>query len=246
MQIEGKVAVITGGSRGIGRATAIELSKKGAKIALIYNASFERAKEVEKEIKDKNGICKIYKCDVSNFEEVRSIINEILKDFGQIDILVNNSGIAIKESITEALEESWDKTIDINLKGMFNMCRFVVPEMLKKGAGKIVNISSLAGRNGGTLGVAYAASKAGIIGLTQALAAELTPKGILVNAVAPGPVYTDLVKNLPDEALKNLEKLSPVGRFAHPEEIAHAIIFLIENDYVSGEVVNINAGRYMN
>lgn len=246
MEIKGKVAVITGGSRGIGKATALELSKKGAKIALIYNASLEKAREIENEIKSNGGTCKIYKCDVSNFEEVSKVVSEILNDFGKIDILVNNSGIAIKESITEALEENWDKTIDVNLKGMFNMCRFIVPEMLKNGSGKIVNVSSLAGRNGGTLGVAYAASKAGAIGLTQALAAELTPKGVLVNAVAPGPVYTDLVANLPEEALKNLEKLSPVGRFAHPEEIAHAIIFLIENDYVSGEVVNINAGRYMN
>jgi len=246
MEIKGKVAIVTGGSRGIGRATAIMLAEKGAKVALIYKSSTEKAQEVEEIIKGKGRVCKIYKCDVSNYAEVEKVVSQIANDLGSINILVNNAGIAIKENFVETREETWDKTIDINLKGMFNMCRFIVPQMLKHGGGKIVNVSSLAGRNGGTLGVPYAASKAGAIGLTEALASEFTPKGILVNAVAPGPVYTDLLSNLPEEAIRNLEKLSPVGRFAYPEEITHAIVFLIENDYVSGEVVNINAGRYMN
>jgi 3-oxoacyl-[acyl-carrier protein] reductase len=164
---------------------------------------------------------------------VESVVSQIVNDFGGIDILVNNARIAIKANFVETSEEIWDKTIDINLKGMFNMCRFVVSQMLKQGRGRMVNVSSLAGRNGGTLGIPYAASKAGVIGLTQALANEFTTKGILVNSIAPDPVYTDLVSNLLEEAIKNLEKLSPVGRFAHPEGIAYAIVFLIENDYVS-------------
>lgn len=246
MEIEGRVAIVTGGSRGIGRATALMLSEKGAKIALIYNSSVEKAQEVQKQITEKGGECKIYACDVANFKKVETTISNIIEDFKRIDILINNAGVVIKANFVEMPEDVWDKTLDINLKGMFNMCRFVVPLMLEQGEGRIINVSSLAGRNGGTLGVPYAASKAGVIGLTQALAAEFTSKGILANAVAPGPVYTDLVSGLPEEAIRNLEKLSPVGRFAHPEEIAHAIVFLIENDYVSGEVVNINAGRYMN
>ncbi len=246
MEIQGKVAIVTGGSRGIGRATALMLSERGAKVALIYNSSVEKAEEVQKQITGKGGECKIYCCDVASFKKVEAAISSIVEDFKRIDILVNNAGVAIKANFVEMPEDVWDKTLDINLKGMFNMCRFVIPLMLEQGGGRIINVSSLAGRNGGTLGVPYAASKAGVIGLTQALAAEFTSKGILVNAIAPGPVYTDLVSGLPEEALKNLEKLSPVGRFAHPEEIAHAIVFLIENDYVSGEVVNINAGRYMN
>lgn len=246
MEIKGKVAIVTGASRGIGRAISIKLAEKGAKVAIIYNSRADKAEEVKKEILLKGVECEIYKCDVSDFEEVKRIVEKILNDFDRIDILVNNAGIAIKEKFIGTKEESWDKTIDVNLKGVFNMCRFVIPYMLRNSGGKIVNLSSLAGRNGGTLGVPYAASKAGIMGLTQALAAEFTSKGILTNAVAPGPVYTDLTNNLSREDLERLEKLSPVGRFAYPEEIAHTIVFLVENDYVSGEIVNVNASRYMN
>jgi 3-oxoacyl-[acyl-carrier protein] reductase len=246
MEIKGKIAVVTGASRGIGRAVSILLSEKGAKVAVIYNSDSAKAEEVRRKILQRGGECKIYKCDVSNFKDVGKIVKALVDDFGKINILVNNAGIAIKENFIETKEETWDKIMNVNLKGAFNMCRFVIPYMLKNGGGKIVNLSSLAGRNGGTLGVPYAASKAGIIGLTQALAVEFTTKGILTNAIAPGPVYTDLTKNLPRENLEKLEKLSPVGRFAYPEEIAHTVVFLVENDYVSGEVINVNAGRYMN
>jgi len=246
MEIKGKVAIVTGASRGIGRAISILLSEKGAKVAVIYNSDSAKAEEARIKILQRGGECKIYKCDVSNFKDVEKIVKVLLDDFGKINILVNNAGIVIKENFIEMKEETWDKIIDVNLKGAFNMCRFVIPHMLKNGGGKIVNLSSLAGRNGGTLGVPYAASKAGIIGLTQALAVEFTTKGILTNAVAPGPVYTDLTKTLSREDLEKLEKLSPVGRFAYPEEIAHTVVFLVENDYVSGEVINVNASRYMN
>ena len=247
MEIQDKVAVITGGSRGIGRKAAIALAQKGAHIAIIYRSSDEKAKSLIQEISKGYRVkAKSYKCDVSDFSRVKETVLQIEKDFGTIDILINNAGILIKEPFVETKEETWDRTIDVNLKGVFNMCRFVIPIMLKHNSGKIINISSIAGRNGGTVGIPYAASKAGIIGITNALASEFTPKGIYINAVAPGPVDTDLFKGLSPQQRKKLESLSPNGRFAKPEEIAHAIVCLIENDYISGETVNINAGRYMN
>ncbi len=246
MEVKNRVAIVTGGSRGIGRATAIALSKKGANIAIVYKSNSKAAKSVLDEVISNGVKANMFKCDVSNFEEVKKTVSIIENDFKKIDILINNAGILIKEPFLETKESTWNKTIDTNLKGVFNMCRFVIPIMLKNGCGKIVNVSSIAGRNGGTVGIPYAASKAGVIGITCALASEYTPKGIYVNAIAPGPVDTDLFKGLSKEQREKLESLSPNGRFAKPEEIAHAIICLIENDYISGETVNINAGRYMN
>jgi 3-oxoacyl-[acyl-carrier protein] reductase len=246
MEIKSKVALITGGSRGIGRATALLLAEKGADVAIIYNSRKEKAEEVKKIALSKGVKAEIYECDVSDYGKVKETVEQIVKDFGKINIVVNNAGILIKKPFLETAEEDWDKTINVNLKGVFNVCRFSIPFLLKNTPAKIVNVSSIAGRNGGTVGVPYAASKAGVIGITCALASEFTPKGIYVNAVAPGPVDTDLFKGLSPEQRKKLESLSPNGRFAKPEEIAHAIVFLIENDYISGETLNINAGRYMN
>ena len=246
MEIKNKVALITGGSRGIGRATALLLAEKGADVAIIYNSRKEKAEEVKKIALSKGVKAEIYECDVSDYGKVKETVEQIVKDFGKINIVVNNAGILIKKPFLETTEEDWDKTINVNLKGVFNVCRFSIPFLLKNTPAKIVNVSSIAGRNGGTVGVPYAASKAGVIGITCALASEFTPKGIYVNAVAPGPVDTDLFKGLSPEQRKKLESLSPNGRFAKPEEIAHAIVFLIENDYISGETLNINAGRYMN
>lgn len=246
MEIKGRIAVITGGNRGIGSATSLCLASREADIAVIYNTGEEKAVETKTRVEKLGRKCNIYKCDVSSFTDTRNTIEKIINDFGRIDMLVNSAGIVIEKPFLQTEEETWDRTIDVNLKGVFNMCRFVIPNMLKNGGGKIVNISSIAGRNGGNLGVPYAASKSGVIGITYALAAEFTPKKILVNAIAPGPVDTDFTKRLPDDIRKRLEALSPLGRFALPEEIAHTIAFLIENDYISGEVINVNAGRYMN
>ena len=246
MDIKGKTAIVTGGSRGIGRATVLLLAEKGANVAIIYNSHRDEAEEV-KVLAEKNSVkAEIYQCDVSSFEAVGNVIEKIVEDFGPIHILVNNAGILVKEPFLETKEETWDRTIDVNLKGVFNMCRFSMPFLLRNTPSKIVNVSSIAGRNGGTVGIPYSASKAGVIGITAALASEFTPKGVYVNAVAPGPVDTDLFMGLTLERRNELELLSPNGRFAKPEEIAHAIVCLIENDYISGETVNINAGRYVN
>ncbi len=239
MDIEDKVALITGGSRGLGKAISIALAEKGADIAINFRSNWEAAEEAKTEVEKTGREAILYQADVSNYEEVKKMAEEILDDFGSIDILVNNAGVTGKHSSFDEIDvEEWRWVIDVNLSGTFNCCKAVVPLM---GEGKIVNISSIAGKNGGTVGSHYGASKAGIIGLTFALASELAPD-IWVNAVAPGPVETEL---LSESVKERCSKLTPFGRVAKPGEVAHSVVFLIENDYISGEVIDINAARYM-
>ena len=246
MEIKDKVALITGASRGIGRAIAIELAKKGAKIAVNYNKRKDLAEKVKREIEQMGGIAKIYQANVANFEQVKKMVNGIIKDFGTIHILVNNAGIVSKTfSVLEIPEEEWDNVININLKGAFNCIKAVAPHMIKNGEGAIVNLSSVAGKMGGTVGPHYAASKAGLIGMTFSVAQELLKYNITVNAVAPGPIETEMVANLPEERKKKILSRVPMGRFGKPGEVAKAVVFLIENDYVTGEVLDVNGGYYM-
>jgi 3-oxoacyl-[acyl-carrier protein] reductase len=241
MQLEGKNAIVTGGDRGIGKAISLALANKGVNIAIIFFKNEEGAQQVIKKLK-KTGV-KLLKIqtDVRDFEQVKKMIDTAKKSFGDIDILVNNAGVSGQNSKIENIGfEEWEEVIDVNLTGVFNCCKAAEKE-LKKNKGKIVNISSIAGKMGGTIGCHYAASKAGVIGLTFALANELAPL-VTVNAVAPGPVDTDL---LSPEKKKELSSHTPLGRVAKPEEVAHTVIYLLENDYVSGEVIDVNAGRYM-
>lgn len=239
MDIEDKTALVTGGSRGLGKAISLALAREGADIAINFRSNWEAAEETVAEIKETGRKAKPYQADVSNYAEVKRMGEEIMNDFGAIDILVNNAGVTGNHSSFDEIGvEEWNRVIDVNLSGTFNCCKVIVPLMEK---GKIVNMSSIAGKNGGTLGSHYGASKAGIIGLTFALASELAPD-IWVNAIAPGPVETEL---LSEEVRERCSKLTPFGRVAQPEEVAHSVVFLLENDYVSGEVVDINAARYM-
>jgi 3-oxoacyl-[acyl-carrier protein] reductase len=234
-----KVALVTGGDRGIGRAISIALAKKGYAVAINYRNNEEMAEETKMTIEKLGSRAITVKFDVSKRDEVENGIKKIIDKFGRIDVLVNNAGIVGKHSkFHEINDEEWDEVINTNLKGAFIVSQEVTKYMKK---GKIVNLASIAGRNGGTVGVHYASSKAGIIGLTFALASQLAPD-ILVTAVAPGPVDTGL---LSEEKKKELSKLTPLGRVAKPEEIAHAIVCLIENDYITGAVIDINGGRYM-
>lgn len=241
MEIKGKNAIVTGGSRGIGKAIAIELAKKGANVGINYVSKDERARKTFNEI-EKLGVRGILlKGDVSKREDVKNFVKKFIDEFGKVDILVNNAGILSKNiNFLDVSEEEWDRVIDVNLKGTFLVTKEVLPFM--PDGGKIVNLSSIAGKMGGTVGAHYAASKAGIIGLTFALASELAKRNITVNAVAPGPVDTELIT---DEIKERLSKVTPLGRIAKPEEIASAVIFLIENDFVDGEVIDVNGARYM-
>lgn len=241
MEIKGKNAIVTGGSRGIGRAIALELAKRGANVGINYVSNESKAKETLKEIEKFGVKGTLLKGDVSKSEDVKNFVKKFVDEFKEVHILINNSGILSKNvKFLDVSEEEWDRLIDVNLKGVFLVTKEVLPFM--PDGGKIVNMSSIAGKMGGTVGAHYAASKAGVIGLTFALASELAGRKITVNAIAPGPVDTELIT---DEIKEKLSRVTPLGRIATPEEIAKTAIFLIENDFVDGEVIDVNGARYM-
>ena len=239
MELAGKVALVTGASRGSGRAIALALANKGAKVVINYAHDEEGARETERLCREAGTEAMIVRADVRNREEVRAMVKKTIERFGRIDILVNNAGI-LGKALTpmEVTDEDWDDVLAVNLKGAFIVTQEVLKYMEK---GKIVNIASIAGKDGGTVGPHYAASKGGLIALTFNLARHLAPN-ILVNAVAPGPVDTGLIS---PEIKEKLRKLSLTGKIAKPEEIAHAVIFLLENDHITGEVIDVNGGRLM-
>ncbi len=239
MELEGKVALVTGSARGIGRAIAVELAKRGTEVVINYAHSEAEARKTEKLCREYGARTLLVKADVANREEVRAMVERILERFGRIDLLVNNAGILGRaRKPLDVTDEDWDAVLSVNLKGAFIVTQEVLRHMKK---GKIVNIASIAGKDGGTVGPHYAASKGGLIALTFNLARQLAPD-ILVNAVAPGPVATGMI----DEATKErLRKLSLTGEIARPEDIAHAVMFLLENDHVTGELVDVNGGRLM-
>lgn len=246
MKIKNKVALITGSSRGIGKAIALRLAKEGVNIAINYLKNKEQAENVVKKA-EKHGVkAKTYQADVSNYLEVERMFQKIVNDFGTIHILINNAGIIPQHfSIFDIPVEEWEKIMTVNLTGVFNCTKAAVPIMIKNGEGKIINISSVAGKMGGTVGPHYAASKAGIIGMTFSLAQELLKYNITVNAIAPGPIETEMIKSLPEERKKKILSRVPMGRFGKPEEVAEAVVFLIKCDYITGEVIDINGGYYM-
>jgi 3-oxoacyl-[acyl-carrier protein] reductase len=241
MEIKGINILITGASRGIGKITAIEAARLGANIGINYHKNKIEAEKVLDVVKSYGVEGVILQGDVSKYEDVKRIVQGFVSKFNKIDVLINNAGISPQYTkILEIPNEEWDLIIDTNLKSVFLMTKESLPFI--PDGGKIINLSSIAGKMGGTIGPHYAASKAGIIGLTFALASELAARKITVNAVAPGPVDTELVS---EEVKKKLAELTPLKRIATPHEIAKTIIFIIENDFVDGEVIDVNGGRYM-
>lgn len=241
MMLKGKKALVTGASRGIGRAIAIKFAENGATVGINYFKSEEKAKEVLDIVNEhSNGI--LLRGDVGSYKEAKKVVEDFIKFAGGIDVLVNNAGIVGKYTSLDTITiEDWQKVIEVNLTGVFYCCKAALPYLIKA-KGCIINMSSIAGKEGGSIGAHYAASKAGVIGITFSLAKELAKYGIRVNAIAPGPVDTGL---LSEEIKEKLKEFSPLKRIAKPEEIAHAVKFLIENEYVTGEVVDVNGGRYM-
>ena len=242
--LKNKIALITGAGRGIGRAIAIALAKEGAEVVINYNGSEERAKEVKQTIEENGGKASIYKCNVRDFAACEAMIKDIVKEYGHLDILVNNAGITKDGLIMKMKEEDFDSVLNVNLKGTFNTIRHSARQMLKQRCGKIINISSVSGILGNVGQANYAASKAGVIGLTKTMARELGSRGITVNAIAPGFVETEMTGVLSEEIRENACKQIILGRFGKPEDIANTAVFLASDkaDYITGQVISVDGG----
>lgn len=230
--------LVTGGGRGIGEAIVRALSKN-YKVAFTYNHSEEKARALEKEL---NGRVKAFKCDVSSSADVNRAIDEIRTSFGKIHMLVNNAGVSGSKLFQDITDEEWARVTGVNLNGTFYVTRAVVPDMINAGFGRIVNVSSMWGISGASMETSYSASKAGVIGLTKALAQELAPSGITVNAVAPGAIDTDMMKEYAPEEISAFASTVPLGRLGTPEEIASAVEFLLSASYVTGEILSVTGG----
>ena len=240
MELKNKVALITGASRGIGRAIALELASLGADIAVVYAGNTSKASDVCQEIKKYGVRAEAYKCDVSDFASAKETVEAVKAAFGTIDILINNAGITRDALIMTMKEEAFDEVINVNLKGAFNMTRHCAAIFVKKRSGKIINISSIAGIIGNAGQVNYAASKAGLIGLTKTTARELASRNICCNAIAPGFIATDMTTEIGKE--NPLMSSIPLGRTGLPEEVSELFAFLCKADYITGEVIRIDGG----
>lgn len=277
--LDGRVALVTGGSRGIGRAIAIKLAEEGADLAVNYQSSkeqadavadqinktnrlddldelnrmieimgtAEQAKEVKEKIESMGRHAMSTQANVSKMDEVIRMQDEVTKEFDRIDILVNNAGVVRDKSFLKMTSDMWEEVLSVNLTGTFNCTKAVITGMLERSFGRIINISSVVGRMGNRGQANYAASKAGVIGLTQALAREFAGKGITVNAVAPGFIETDMVSSISPGILQSIVSKIPLGRLGRPEEIASAVAYLVspDADYVTGQVLDINGGLFI-
>lgn len=245
--LENKVALVTGASRGIGRAIALRLAKDGAAVIVNYNGSKEKAEAVVKEIEEAGGKAEAYQCSVADFAGVEEMMKYVINTYGRIDILVNNAGITRDGLLMAMSEADFDAVIDTNLKGAFNCMRHVARQMIKQRGGRIINISSISGVMGNAGQMNYAASKAGVIGMTKTAARELAGRGITVNAIAPGFITTDMTDVLSDSVKEGLLAQIPMKAMGEPADIAGAAAFLASDDakYITGQVINVNGGMAM-
>ncbi|MGM9917132.1 3-oxoacyl-[acyl-carrier-protein] reductase [Anaerotignum sp.] len=239
--LKGKTAVVTGGSRGIGKAICLKFAENGADIAFLYAGNTVKAEETQKELEALGVKAKAYQCNVADADAVAAVVKEIVKDFGGIQILVNNAGITKDKLVPMMKAADFDAVIDTNLKGVFYMIKGVYPLFLKQKGGKIINISSVSGLTGNPGQANYSASKAGVVGLTKSVAKELASRGVCCNAIAPGFIATEMTEALENDALK---EAIPMKRFGEAEEVAKLALFLAseQSDYITGEVIRIDGG----
>ena len=242
-----KVAIVTGGSRGIGKEVAKKLASLGSNVVINYISTEEEAINTKNEIESLGVKCLVAKCDVSKSEEVNKMVEMSIKEFGHVDILVNNAGITKDGLLMRMKEEDFDKVIDVNLKGVFNCTKAVTKHMIKRRYGKIINMTSVVGIIGNIGQSNYCASKAGVIGFTKSTARELASRNININAIAPGFIDTDMTKVLSDELKQNMLNNIPKNTFGTPEDIANVVAFLASDisSYITGQVINVDGGMVM-
>lgn len=246
VNVNGRVAIVTGGSRGIGAAIAKELAANGIKVAINYNSNSEAAEAVVQEIEQAGGEAFAAQANVSDSAQARILVEETINKYGKLDILVNNAGITRDRTFRKITEEDWKSVIDVNLNSVYNMSTAALSHIQESDAGRIINISSIIGQAGGFGQTNYAAAKAGMIGFTKSLALELAKTGTTVNAICPGFIDTEMVQAIPDEIRAQIVAKVPARRFGLPEEIARGVLYLCQDgEYITGQQLNINGGLYM-
>ncbi|MCM0760241.1 MULTISPECIES: 3-oxoacyl-[acyl-carrier-protein] reductase [Sporomusa] len=247
MHLDGQVAIVTGASRGIGRAVAIALAKVGAKVVINYAGNAEAAEEVRTVITDNGGQAITVKADVADADAVDSLVKQAIDTYGKIDILVNNAGITRDSLLMRMKDEDWDAVMNTNLKGIFYCTKAVTKSMMKQRSGKIINMTSVVGLMGNAGQANYAAAKAGVIGFTKSMAKELASRGITVNAIAPGFIATDMTHGLSEQVKADLEAKIPLSRLGEAEDVAAAVVFLASQsaNYITGQTLNVDGGMVM-
>ncbi len=245
--LTGKIALVTGAARGIGKEIALTLAGSGATVIVNYNGSKERAESVVSEIKANGGEAEAMQCNVADFEASEAMVKEVLNKYGKVDILVNNAGITKDNLIMRMSEADYDAVLDTNLKGAFNMIRHLSRSFLKQRSGKIINISSVSGVMGNAGQSNYSASKAGLIGLTKSVARELASRNVCVNAVAPGFIATEMTEVLSEDYMNKMKEMIPLGKLGNTKDIANMVLFLAGNhsDYITGQVIHVDGGMVM-
>jgi acetoacetyl-CoA reductase/3-oxoacyl-[acyl-carrier protein] reductase len=245
-RVEGRTALVTGASRGIGRAIALELAREGAKVAVNFASNEAKAQEVAEEITKLGGTCILAQANIANSKEARAMVEKVAQEFTHLDVLVNNAGITRDAMLPRMTDEQWVEVIQTNLNGCFFCTSAAIPIMTSQSYGRIINISSMNGQHPAVGQANYSASKGAIIAFTRTAAAELVHSGITVNTIAPGFTETDMFDAVPAALQTKIKGSIPMGRFAHPEEIAKAVTFLVaDGDYITGQQINVNGGAFM-